>query len=352
MARKTVYNKITTPELLEKINKDNIDLMNDFLEYLSSIDRSPLTIINYKSDLQLFFTWCLLYNDNKYFVELTKRQISKFQNFALNECGWSSNRLRRVKSALSSMSNYIENILDDEIENFKPIIRKIENPVKEPVRDKTILSDEEVINLLDVLVEKEKYQCACAVALACYSGARKSELLRFKVDYFKDENIMLDGAMYKTPEKIKTKGRGGKLGKPLHKYTLIDFKKYYDLWMDKRKELSIESEWLFVTKENDKWVQGKVSTMDSYAETCTKLLNKDFYFHSLRHYLCTLLSEKKLPQAVIVEYFGWSSQEMVSVYCDSEATDSFGEYFTKDGIKEGKEGSITDKDNQSKFKSF
>lgn len=69
----------------------------------------------------------------------------------------SPRRVRRVKSTLSSMSLFIENILDDEegYENFRPIIKKIESPVNEAVREKTIFSDEQVELLMDTLVERE-----------------------------------------------------------------------------------------------------------------------------------------------------------------------------------------------------
>ena len=112
--------------------------------------------------------------------------------------------MRRVKSTLSSLSNYVEAILDDEYENFKPIIRKIENPANEKVFTKTVLSDEQVQGMLDYWVEKGKYDKACILALAAFSGRRKSELPRFKVSYFDDENIIY-GSLYKTPEKIQTK---------------------------------------------------------------------------------------------------------------------------------------------------
>lgn len=115
-------------------------------------------------------------------------------------------RIRRVKSAISSMSNYIENILQDEdedFENFRSIIGKIESPKNEAVREKTIIPDDDVDKFLDKLVSEERYQQACAFALAAMSGARKSELLRFKVEYF-DENNIVYGGLYKTP-KIKTK---------------------------------------------------------------------------------------------------------------------------------------------------
>lgn len=337
--RTTVYNEITNKENIAKINKKNIELMNDFLDYLISIDRSKGTINGYKNDLLIFFVWNIENNDNKYFVELTKREISKFQKYAMTDWGWSTNRLSRVKSALSSLSNYIYNILDDEIEDFKPIVRRVESPVKTLRREKTIITDEEVSMVLDTLVEQKRYRAACAFALAAFGGARKSELLRYKVSYFDDCNIMQDASLYKTPEKIQTKGRGTS-GKALVKYTLLDFKKYFDLWMNERKEHNTpDNEYVFcdlLTGETS-----TVPTMDSISNTITKILGRPFYFHALRHQLCSRLFRIGLPSDVIQEYFGWSSAEMLGIYNDNEASENFGKYFTKDGIK-GSDTSLSD----------
>lgn len=339
MARGTVYNNITSEEKLKNVNSKNIDLMDDFLDYLVSIDRSPQTVKQYKNDLQIFFCYNLENNDNKYFVDLTKREIAKFQKHAMIEYGWSTNRLSRVKSVLSSLSNYIESMLDDELPDYRPIVRKVESPVKQPVREKTIITDAEVDEVLNKLVEDKKYQQACAFALAAFGGARKSELLRYKVSFFDDKNIMSDAALYKTPEKIKTKGRGS-AGKLLYKYTLIDFKKYFDLWMNQRKECGTpESDYLFVDLVTGE--PSKVTTMDSYSNTITRYLGRDFYFHSLRHQLCTRLSRIGLPSSVIQEYFGWSSSSMIDVYSDLDASETFGEYFTANGIK-GSNKSLAD----------
>lgn len=330
MGRTTVYNNITNEDLISQINPKNTELMNDFLDYLVSIDRSKGSINGYKSDLLIFFCWNVTENENKYFIDLTKRELAKFQKHAISEWGWSSNRLARVKSAMSSMSNYIENILDDEIENYRSIVRKIESPVKQPVREKTIITDQEVDEILNKLVDDKKYQVACAFALAAFGGARKSELLRYKVSYFDDSNIMKDASLYRTPEAIQTKGRGSN-GKMLYKYTLLDFKKYYDLWMNERKDNNLlDNEFLFV-KQNGETMS--VSGLDSYAETISRYLGRPFYFHSLRHQLCSRLFRLGLPSDVIQEYFGWSSAEMLQIYNDNDASDSFGKFFTKDGIK-------------------
>ena len=218
MGRKTKQNKITSPELIAQINPKNIRLMNDFLEYLRSVGKAESTVKAYTSDLYIFFVWVLQNADNKYFPEVSKRDIVSYQNWLLRNNENSPARVRRLKSTLSSMSNYIEAILDDELPNFRSIIRKIENPVNEPTREKTVLSDEQADTLLNYLVERGQYEKACCFALARYSGRRKSELVRFKVSYFDDENIIY-GSLYKTPEKIRTKGHGVN-GKMLTCYVL------------------------------------------------------------------------------------------------------------------------------------
>lgn len=343
MGRKVQHNNIVTDELLSQVNKENIELGKDFLDYLRSIDRSPNTIDAYANDLKIFWVYLLQHCNNKFFIELSKREISKYQSYCLTEWKWSPARMRRVKSTLSSLSNYVESMLDDEFENFKPIIRKIENPVNEKVFTKTVLDDSQLEELLDILVEKGKYDKACMLSLAMNSGRRKSELPRFKVSYFNDENIIY-GSLYKTPEQIKTKGRGSR-GKRLTCYTLSKpFKPYFDMWMNYRKENGIESEWLFHKKVGGKYIDEPMEskTLDSWAETFGRLLGVDFYFHSLRHYFTTACARSGLPDNVIQMLIGWSSLDMVSLYKDIEADEEFEKYFSDGSIKKVEQKSLSD----------
>lgn len=343
MGRTTVYNNITSPEKIAAINPDNVALMNDFLEYLESIGRAESTIKNYKADLLVFFCWCEDTLNNKYFVELTKREIARFQNHALNVWGWSSNRLRTVKAALSSLSNFIENILDDEIQGFKPIVRKIENPVKEAVREKSVFLTQDIVEIADKLVEMGEYQKACALMLAAASGRRKSELCRFKVNFFDNENIIY-GSLYKSPEKIRTKGRG-KQGKQLNVYVLAKlFKPYFDLWMQERERLGIQSEWLLVNhnKTTGQCEPVTISTLDSWASTINSMSKSPFYWHSLRHMFVSELQRSGIPDGVIVEILGWSTQEMVKVYSDLETDEQLASYFDENGVKAVEQTKLSD----------
>lgn len=327
MGRSTKMNDITNPELLSQVNPKNKELLRDFLDYLRSVQRSETTIFGYQNDIEIAFVWCLQNNDNKFFVDWTKRNIVSYQNWLLNNNENSPARIRRLKAALSSMSNYIESVLDDEFPTFRNIINKVENPVNRPVREKTVWDDDELDSLLSKLVEKKKYDKACFLALAMFSGRRKAELCRFKVSDFDDDKLVCDGALYKSAP-IKTKGRGG--GKMINCYTLAKkFRPFLNYWMEYRENKHIESEWLFPDKDNPK-EQMTISTANSWANTYSRLSGKPAYLHSLRHYFTTSLAKAGIPDGVIQSIVAWESGDMVKIYKDIDADEEIGMYF-KDG---------------------
>lgn len=138
MPRKTKFNRITSAEKTATINKNNLRLKSDFLAYLKSLQRSEGTLKGYDNDLLIVFTYIMENLNNKDFQKLTKRDIIAIQNW-LVENGNSSARIRRIKSAISSLSNYCEDILADdepEFDGYRSIVRKIQNPALQPVREK------------------------------------------------------------------------------------------------------------------------------------------------------------------------------------------------------------------------
>lgn len=240
----------------------------------------------------------------------------------INENGNSPARVRRIKAALSSLSNYIENILDDEYEDFRPIIRKIENPANVPVREKSVFSTEEIETILTRLTEEGKYQIACALALAVYSGRRKAELPRFKIDWFKPENVVFD-YFYCTPEKVLTKG-----AKLIDCYVIKSgFDPYLERWISQRKALNINSEWLFVTKDDKGYKQASADTLDSWAQTINRFTVKPFYWHSMRHLFVSNLVRDGMSESDITDVVGWANSAMVQVYNDVPATERLSKFF-------------------------
>ena len=326
MPRKTKQVRITSPEKLDMVNRNNMRLKHDFLLYLRSVQRSEGTISGYESDLNIVFVYILDELGNKDFQKLTKRDLIAFQNWLVTN-GSSSARIRRIKAAISSLSNYCENILSDDdpdFDGYRSIVRKIENPPLTPVREKTVWTDDELEALLDMLTEKCEYEKACVVALGMYGGRRKAELCRFRLSDFLPERVVCDGALYKSAP-ILTKG-----DKYLECYTLKKrFDPFLERWISERNRLGIESEWLF-PMHGDPGRHMQISTINSIANTCSRLTGRDFYFHSLRHYFVSALSRAGIPDSVVVEIMGWSSSEMFKIYDDNPKDDRIAMYF-KDG---------------------
>lgn len=340
MARKTKMNSITSPELLAQVNPANQQLLTDFMDYLRSVQRSETTIHGYENDIQIAWVWSLLHNNNAFYCDWTKRQVVKYQNWLLNENQNSPARIKRLKAALSSLGNFVESVLDDEYPKFRNIINKVESPVNQPVREKTVFSDEQIMSLLNTLTEKKKYGKACAVALALYSGRRKAELLRFRVSDFDDDKLVCGGALYKSSP-IKTKGRGTN-GKQLECFCLAKkFQPYLHNWLKYREDNHIESEWLFPDKAHPSEQMG-VSTLNSWAKTFSQILGVDFYWHAMRHMTVTNFKRAGIPDTVIQQYIGWSDISMVPVYVDMQADEQLGMYFNEDGVVIPEQKSLSD----------
>ena len=141
-------------------------LIEMFLEYLKAEGKTQKTLKNYESDLRIFFSWyeknALFKGKPKGFEKIKVQDIIKLQAKLLED-GMSINRYSRLKSVVSSLSNYCECVLSEdedfeEYKNFRNICNKVKKPVKEAVREKTVLQDVDIQNLLEQLVEKRKYQ--------------------------------------------------------------------------------------------------------------------------------------------------------------------------------------------------
>ena len=199
------------------------------------------------------------------------------------------------------MSNFVESMLDEEpgFENYKKVISKIESPSNSAVREKTVLSDEEVQLILDTLLERKHYQRACAIATLAYSGMRKGELLQMRPEYF-DESHIVFNSLHQT-DLIRAKGRG-KNGHQMKKWIMMSADKYIMPWLEQRKELGIDCEWLFVCKKNDEWV--KIQEIDQWMNEVSNIVGKPVYAHSFRHFVCSkLLGDYNLPSEVVREFF-------------------------------------------------
>ena len=329
MGRTTYRKKITTPQLIAQINPKNMKLIERYLKNYST-KCSPKTVLNYRSDLLIFFVWCVLYCDNKDFLKIKKLDFIDFFDYGVLELKWSSQRYARCHSCLSSFSTWIERAYDeDEIGKFRNLLPYIDKPNKSAVRPKTVLSTEQINTLFKVLKEQDRVQEQCLLALAISSGARVSELARFTIDLVDENNTAFDGLFLETTREIQTKGRGVN-GKMLVKYILKDkFLPYYKKWILKREEFLQENQ----TDNNSLFIvmnganKGKPATAENlkgWIGSWGKILNVDVYPHALRHRNITEYKRLGIEDDLIVALTGWaegSGYSMISVYNDLTAKD-------------------------------
>lgn len=325
--RKTFRKIITSEELINQINPENIKLMERFLKNFAT-KRSPNSVVVYKSNLCIFFVWNLLENDNRPFVKIKKLQMLDFFDYALSELRWSPNRFHQMHSCLSSFSDWIENYYDEVegYENFRNIVKKIEKPSKEAVREKTVLKEDDINKIFAILEEEHKTQEQCLLALAISCGARVSELARFSTSLIDEDNTVFDGLFLETTEKIRTKG-AGVTGKMLRKYILKDtFLTYYHKWLIERdnilKETGQDHDFIFITKDGN---PANADRLRDWMSDWGDIVNQPIYPHSLRHYQISLLKRLGIDDDLIVYLTGWAEgtgHTMIAIYNDNELKDT------------------------------
>jgi len=322
MGRKTFKNIITSPDKWEKVNEKNKQLMKDFLREKDTRSSSG-TVDGYRSDLSIFFTFVLENLDNKFFVDIRKMEFSQFFSFCVSDLKWSSSRFNRMRSCLSSLSNFVERMMDEEFPLYRnTILKAVETMPKVMSREKTILSEDQINNLLKHLVDSNKLQEACLISLAISSGARISELLRFTTDIIDEDNLAYSDIFIETSKMIKTKGRT-KTGDMKFKYIIKDlFIPYYDSWLIERNKImeanSQSHTSIFIKQDGSPATMG---TIRYWIPKWEEFLGVPLYAHAFRHYMVTFLTRIGLTSDLIVEICGWKSASMYAIYNDLTGKD-------------------------------
>jgi integrase len=323
MSRKTFKKIITSPELIEKINPENKQLIKMFLKYKNA-KCSDKTIEGYTSDLNIYFCYNVVENDNKPYIKTKKIELSNFFDYGLLELKWSGNRYLRMRSLMNSFSDFIVDYLDEDYPDYKNLINKAVPKVpKIPVRKKTVLLPEQVYKLRDDLIKDNKLEQATYLMLVAASGARISETLRITVDIVDENNTAFGGLFLETTKDIKTKGHG-KTGFMMTRFIIKDvFLPLYKQWLPIREEIMKKNNKahnaMFVKSNGDPI---KETTIRSWITTWEKMLGVDLYAHCFRHFIVSDLTRKGCSSDFIVAVMKWKSgTAMFNIYNDIEDKD-------------------------------
>ena len=106
-SRGRIYNKFYSEEKWNAVNKKNKEILVDFLEECKQQKKSNGTIYGYMQDLRIVFIYILEKKDNKYILDLKKKDFRSLSLWLSDEKEQSSSRVNRIKSALNSMLTFL-----------------------------------------------------------------------------------------------------------------------------------------------------------------------------------------------------------------------------------------------------
>jgi integrase/recombinase XerD len=267
----TKRNSFYSPTIFEQVNKENKAILQDYILELKSKRKSDGTIYQYTSDIKMFYCWAFDNLNNKFVLDMKKRDFRRFF-LELQESGTSPARINRVQCSLRNMLEFASED-DDEYDYDINAMKSIKGLQKEEVREIHFLTDDQVNIILDYLISKKQYQKALYLSLSYESAGRRNEVFQVLKEDFLENN--------------RTNIVQGKRGK---KFQLLYFsrsKEIAKLYFEQRGEDNIPELWI-VGKNEDKRA-AKYETLYNWTMSFRKILEKltgeyiEFNPHSYRH---------------------------------------------------------------------
>jgi len=285
-----------TDEMWEEVLEHNRDMVQEFLDSNKHLSKKSLK--QYTSGLRIFFYFVKEKLKNKELYKISKRDFVKYFAY-LQDHGLSSSSLKFKKSAVSTLCNYIENIVaedEEEYETFRNFCTAIKDIPKNQVYEKKAITVEEYEIIKEELLKKEKYLALAWVATMFNVGCRRSEVLKFKTEIIKYEKD--EGAEYIDTHIVYAKGRAG--GKPVRYMVNDEAMKYIKLWVDKR---GYDHEYIFTSKYGGEpsVVSGSWSS-DLCSNTLSKILGRRINVHLFKASCITKLLDDGIDISVVSEH--------------------------------------------------
>jgi integrase len=264
-----VYNKVYDEGTWDKVNEKSKLLLDDFILDLRENKKSPSTIKQYFSDLRGFFCHLLREYDNRFVLDLTKRDFKQYSLSLLDDRKLSNARRNCMVASIHSLLEYAE--LDDDYGYDINAARLVKSLRKEPVRDIVFVSDDDILSLFNRLMSRGDFQIATLLMLSYDSAGRRAELAQVT------KNSFLDKSRNNTNTVI---GKGRK------KFSLVYFDKTKlaaSEWLKQRGEDSIDS--LFIDSNTCGVTNDNIYRMFCYMRNLINLGGKEDTFspHSMRH---------------------------------------------------------------------
>lgn len=286
-----------TDEMWGNVNEDYRILVEEFV---SVQNHSPQTKKQYISGLRIFGYFIYNSMNNKPLYKVTKRDFLRYISYLRDDRKLSSSALSFKKACVSSLCNYIENVVaDDEMDYkmFRNITRGLPAIPKNKVYEKVKITWDNYQEMMTVLESDENYLGMAWLATAFNVGARRSEIIQFKTEIL--DYKFSDDATFVYSHNVRLKGRGedGKIEPYMINREAL---KYIKLWVEKR---GYESEYIFSTKYGSEGKQMSKAWADYFcSEVLTNILGRRINPHLFKASCITFLLESGIKLELVSKY--------------------------------------------------
>jgi len=309
-----------TDAMWEQVCEHNREMVQEYLD--SNKHLSKQSIKQYTSALRIFFYYICTHLKNKPLYEVKKRDFIKYFSW-LQEYNLSSSSLKFKKSSVSSLCNFIENIIaedEEDYKNFRNFTTAIKDIPSNKVYSKVPITEVEYNILIEELLKRKNYLACAWVATSWNVGSRRNETVQFKAE-IPDYNIK-EGKNYVDSHIVYAKGRSG--GKPVNYMINKEALKYMKLWIEKR---GYNHEYIFTTKyKGEINVASEGWSDDLCKNILSKILDRRINVHLFKSSCITNLLEKGVDIKTVSKYVAQhESTETTAIYDlrdDTEAKDN------------------------------
>lgn len=269
-----VYNRIYTEEKWQQVNKENKDILEDFLTEYRQQKKAESTLHAYFEDLRLVLIKILEDFDNKSILEMSKKDFRRL-NIWFDDFGMSPARCNRIHSVINSLLTFCED--DDDYDYEINQSKKVKGIPRERVKtneDDFFFTFEEFIKVRNILVERGDLQTAVMWSIFFDSAGRRNEVFQIQ------KHGLLDGN--------KTNIVRGKRGKLFPLIYLDDTKELIRQYLEERGDDDIDSLWITGVGENKKPLSDSGTLYDRIVK-CSKILSEirgeetNIFPHTCRH---------------------------------------------------------------------
>lgn len=228
--------RIVDQTIYEKhVSQENKNLVKDFLIEKKAQGKAASTLKQYGWDLRIILFLIHEHFKNKNLIDLTRKDIRNL-SIIFQEMGMSNARVNGLMSALRST---LEFCADDDDYNYEfNVGSRVRGLPKNPIREITFVTEDQINWLIDKLLEQEKYMLATYLALSYYSAARKNEVYQVQ----KEE----------LTERYYTNIVRGKRGKKFRLYYNPRVQKCIRLYIDQRGKDTISDLFVRVYKNGER----------------------------------------------------------------------------------------------------